>query len=101
MPSASSVSAACFMVGQSDWLPMMIATGFPVIVPLASRRRKAGDYRDGPRGGKAAHERLGDRPLRPFRGRNKRIARQGCHGTDLGRSSLSFANDLSDWCAAK
>src|SRR6266446_1822881 len=33
MPSASSVSAACFMVGQSDWLPMMIATGFPAIYP--------------------------------------------------------------------
>jgi hypothetical protein len=34
--------------------------------------------------------------LRPVRGRNKRIVRQGCRGTDFGRSSLSFANDLSD-----
>ena len=24
--SAAKVSAACFMVGQSDWLPMMMAT---------------------------------------------------------------------------
>ena len=31
MPSSSSVLAACFMVCQSDWLPMMIATGFPAI----------------------------------------------------------------------
>src|ERR1700689_383781 len=27
-PKASSVSAACFMVCQSDWLPMIIATDF-------------------------------------------------------------------------
>ena len=26
MPRASSASAACFMVGQSDWLPMMMPT---------------------------------------------------------------------------
>jgi hypothetical protein len=25
------------MVAQSDWLPMMIATGFPVICPLNAR----------------------------------------------------------------
>src|SRR5271170_5262499 len=27
MPSVSSTSAACFIVAQSDWLPMMMATG--------------------------------------------------------------------------
>ena len=27
-PSASSVSAVCRMVAQSDWEPMMMATGF-------------------------------------------------------------------------
>jgi hypothetical protein len=78
------------MVGQSDWLPMMIATGFPVIVPLESRRRKAGDYRDGPRGGKAAHERLGNRPLRPVRGGNKRIMRRAAAApTSRGAASVS------------
>src|SRR5258707_8003672 len=100
MPSASSVSAACFMVGQSDWLPMMIATGFPVIDPLESAARKAGDYRDGPWGGKAAHERPGNRPLRSFRGKNERIVGQGCAPEPVGALSLSFDNDLRDCCAA-
>src|SRR5262245_2534028 len=54
MPSASRVSAACFIVGQSDWLPMMIATGFPAIDPSTRPERKAGDYREGRSGGKAA-----------------------------------------------
>jgi hypothetical protein len=27
MPSTAKVSAVCFMVAQSDWLPMMMATG--------------------------------------------------------------------------
>jgi hypothetical protein len=40
MPSASSVSAVCFMVGQSDWLPMMIATGFPAIDPSKRPKKK-------------------------------------------------------------
>src|SRR5918997_6866443 len=30
-PTASRVSAACRMVAQSDWLPMMMATGFTVM----------------------------------------------------------------------
>jgi hypothetical protein len=30
------------MVGQSDWLPMMIATGFPVIDPPRIRRKESG-----------------------------------------------------------
>jgi hypothetical protein len=46
------VSAACFMVCQSDWLPMMIATGFPAIGPLGPK--EARDYRGGPWGDKAA-----------------------------------------------
>src|SRR5579884_1618452 len=29
MPNAASVSAAWRIVAQSDWLPMMMATGFP------------------------------------------------------------------------
>jgi hypothetical protein len=41
---------------------MMIATGFPAIAPLESAARKAGDYRDGLLGGKAAQERLATRP---------------------------------------
>src|SRR5687767_27112 len=53
MPSSVSVSAACFMVAQSDWLPMMMATGFPAMTPRARKKTKAGDYRGGPRGGKA------------------------------------------------
>src|SRR3954464_9007603 len=39
-PSASSVSAACRRVGQSDWLPMMIATSAGRLIgppPLESR----------------------------------------------------------------
>src|SRR5262250_1392317 len=35
--SASSVSAACLMVAQSDWLPMMIAIGFATIGALQDR----------------------------------------------------------------
>src|SRR6266511_4118150 len=81
MPSASRVSAACFMVGQSDWLPMMIATAFPAIDPSKRPERKAGDYREGRWGGKAV-----------------------AHGSPAGPSrdlaSLSFANDLSDCCGA-
>jgi len=30
----------CFMVGQSDWLPMMIATGFPAIDPSKRPKKK-------------------------------------------------------------
>ena len=41
-PSASSVSAACFIVAQSDWLPMMIATGFAGISPPNIRRPAEG-----------------------------------------------------------
>ena len=46
--SASSVSAACFIVAQSDWLPMMIATGFEAIAlpesanPCGRKRRIIG-----------------------------------------------------------
>jgi hypothetical protein len=42
------------MVCQSDWLPMMIATGFPAISPssIGARRKEAGDYRGGSPGGK-------------------------------------------------
>src|SRR6185312_262982 len=45
---ASSVFAACFIVDQSDWLPMMIATGFDAILLPALRiflRKEAPDYR--------------------------------------------------------
>src|SRR6185312_1309628 len=42
--SALSVSAACFIVAQSDWLPMMIATGFAAIsLPLALRQAGFGE----------------------------------------------------------
>ena len=47
-PSASSVSAACRIVAQSDWLPMMIATGFDaILLPEAAIAcgRKRRDYR--------------------------------------------------------
>src|SRR5690348_13103486 len=59
MPSASSVSAACFIVAQSDWLPMMIATGLDgIVLPEKLRatrglRKEAADYRNGPCAGKA------------------------------------------------
>jgi hypothetical protein len=36
-PEASSVSAAFFIVSQSDWLPMMMATGGVSVVSKASR----------------------------------------------------------------
>jgi hypothetical protein len=40
--SASSVSAACFIVAQSDWLPMMIATGFDdIVLPIAHDPERA------------------------------------------------------------
>src|SRR4051794_26456909 len=45
------------MVAQSDWLPMMIATGFPAIRPPNRphvRKKEAADYRVAPGGGKAA-----------------------------------------------
>ena len=35
-PSAASVSAACRMVAQSDWLPMMMATGAPSAVSVCT-----------------------------------------------------------------
>jgi len=45
------------MVAQSDWLPMMIATGFDgIIAPVWARsapRKEARDYRNDPSAGKA------------------------------------------------
>src|SRR5688572_24208572 len=41
MPSASRVSAACFMVAQSDWLPMMMAMGLAAISPPDAAKKKA------------------------------------------------------------
>src|SRR5690242_15524476 len=38
--SAARVAAACCMVDQSDWLPMMIATGFAAIGFLVSVRKR-------------------------------------------------------------
>src|SRR6267154_3145074 len=57
MPSASRVSAACFIVAQSDWLPMITATGFAdtgMILNAAPmfRPRKGADYRNRPQGRK-------------------------------------------------
>ena len=53
MPSASSVSAACFMVCQSDWLPMIMATDFASgranKIPCA---KEASDYTVPPKRGK-------------------------------------------------
>src|SRR5580704_8949063 len=50
-PKASSVSAACFMVCQSDWLPMIIATYFApsgaTENPPARRKRRIIDSRVG------------------------------------------------------
>src|ERR1700730_15318076 len=50
-PKASSVSAACFMVCQSDWLPMIIATAFApsgaTENPPARRKRRIIDSRVG------------------------------------------------------
>src|ERR1700680_2111223 len=50
-PKASSVSAACFMVCQSDWLPMIIATDFApsgaTENPPARRKRRIIDSRVG------------------------------------------------------
>ena len=43
-PSRSSASAACFIVGQSERLPMMIATGgVPVVMSRSPSRRKRRD----------------------------------------------------------
>src|SRR5215472_15429239 len=57
MPSASRVSAACFIVAQSDWLPIITATGFAdtgMILNAAPmlRPRKGADYRNRPHGRK-------------------------------------------------
>src|SRR5450755_4884778 len=40
MSSVSSTSAACFIVAQSDWLPMMMATG--LAATNCSRKRPSG-----------------------------------------------------------
>src|SRR6267143_2959399 len=58
MPSASRVSAACFIVAQSDWLPMMTAPGFADTGKILNaapmfRPRKGADYRNRPQGCKS------------------------------------------------
>src|SRR6516162_3291974 len=40
MPSASSTSALCFIVAQSDWLPMMMATGLAANEQLLGNGRR-------------------------------------------------------------
>src|SRR3954451_1086201 len=52
-PSVFSVSAACRMVSQSDWLPMIIATGVGIALILSGIQKHRPDYRIGPRFGKA------------------------------------------------
>src|SRR5262249_37567652 len=96
MPSASSVSAVCLMVGQSDGLPMMIATGFPVIDPSKTPAKEAGDYRGGRRGGKAAAQPCGNRAAPPISA--AKISQLGCMAPvrERGGVSLSFANDVSE-----
>jgi hypothetical protein len=66
----------CFMVGQSDWLPMMIATGFPAIDPSKRPQKEAGDYRDGRWGGKAAAQPCGNRAAAPISA--AKISQLGC-----------------------
>src|SRR5256884_3152615 len=100
MPSASRVSAACFMVGQSDWLPMMIETAFPTIDPSKRPERKAGDYREGRWGGKAAAQACGKRMLRRFCRKMSRLRMAPLRGPSGDVASLSFANDLGDCCSA-
>src|SRR2546430_17012772 len=95
MPSASRVSAACFMVGQSDWLPMMIATAFPTIDLSKRPEGKAGDYREGRWGGKAAAQACGKRMLRRFCRKMSRLRMAPLRGPSGNVASLSFANDLA------
>src|ERR1700730_16293929 len=52
-PRAASVSAAWRMVSQSDWLPMMIATGAGIRSILSGIKKHKADYKIGPRFGKA------------------------------------------------
>src|SRR5262249_35702261 len=96
MPSASSVSAVCFMVGQSDWLPMMIATGFPPIDPPKRPKKKPAIIGTGggvARRGRKPVEIGAPRRLPPPKQTNWG-ARLLC-GTGEG-ISLSFANDVSE-----
>src|ERR1700726_2290192 len=53
MPRALRVSAAWRMVSQSDWLPMIIATGAGIRLILSGIQKHRPDYRIGPRFGKA------------------------------------------------
>src|ERR1700761_1079627 len=57
-PSAPSVSAAWRMVSQSDWLPMMMATGAGIsLILLKESKNLRPDYRIGPLFGKLARDR--------------------------------------------
>src|SRR6478609_4863424 len=53
IPRAPSVSAAWRMVSQSDWLPIMMATGAGIRSILSGIQKHRPDYRIGPRFGKA------------------------------------------------
>src|SRR5450631_289188 len=53
IPRVFKVSAACRMVSQSDWLPMMMATGAGIRLFLSGIQKHRPDYRVGPRFGKA------------------------------------------------
>src|SRR3979411_2984262 len=51
-PRAVRVSAAWRMVSQSDWLPMMMATGVGMRLILSGIQKHMPDYKSGPRLGK-------------------------------------------------
>jgi len=56
----------CFMVGQSDWLPMMIATGFPAIDPSKRPKKKPAIIGTVVGVARRRHTRVGNRPPRRF-----------------------------------
>src|SRR6202051_292417 len=77
-PSALRVSAAWRMVSQSDWLPMMMATGAGMWSILSGIQKHRPDYKIGPRFGKAWQGvRNGLSCLGEFRQASK-----GCHAEE-------------------
>src|SRR6266480_6741157 len=87
MPSAVSVSAAWRSVVQSDWLPMMLATGFaPMRASAGSVRsaKEAANYRRGSLGGKAKGP-----PWFPSPGNPSRRTGSGERCPDAGNIVLS------------
>jgi hypothetical protein len=71
----------CFMVGQSDWLPMMIATGFPAIDPSKRPKKKRAIIGTVVGVARRRYDRVESGRFPDFRRKNKPI---GVHGSRAG-----------------